>query len=162
VASGWNDIPLSESGVAQAKELGRRRPLDRFEAVFTSDLARAYQTAQLAFKGIAPGRLHVDWRLRECGYGEMTQRPKEEVNSQKLTRVTAPFPGGESYEQTNARMRSFLEDLLRFHGGQTVLVIGHRATQYGLELLINHVPLTVTVATAWRWQPGWSYELRSL
>ncbi len=162
LASGWNDVALSELGRQQARELGLRRRLNNFDAVFASDLERAYQTATLALEGIEPHKLHVDWRLRECDYGELTQHLKEEVDAEKPQRIVTPFPGGESYEQTAARMHSFLQDLLQFHSGQTVLIIGHRATQYGLEHWLNNVPLKETVTTPWKWQAGWIYELKSL
>lgn len=162
LASGWNDIPLSELGISQARDLGKRRTLSDFAAVFTSDLERAYQTARLAFDTIEPSKLHMDWRLRECDYGELTQQPKSLVDGQKPERISSPFPGGESYEQTTERMRSFLRDLLQYHDNETVLVIGHRATQYGLDHLIQHTPLETAITAPWVWQPGWTYELTAL
>jgi broad specificity phosphatase PhoE len=101
----------------------------------------------------------MDWRLRECDYGDFTQHTKEEVDAQKPNRIHTPFPNGESYEQTTARMQSFLEDLLRLHDNETVLAIGHRATQSGLEHLINNMALDTAVAAPWKWQPGWTYNL---
>lgn len=159
LASGWNDVPLSEKGIQQAKELGQRRNSDDFTAIFTSDLDRAYRTAKLAFSNIEPRKLHMDWRLRECDYGELTQHPKDEVDAEKPDRISVPFPDGESYEQTAERMRSFLQDLVGLHDDQTVLIIGHRATQYALEYWINNVPLKQAVSAPWQWQPGWTYEL---
>jgi broad specificity phosphatase PhoE len=162
LASGWNDVPLSELGTSQAKDLGKRHRLSDFDAIFTSDLERAYRTAQLAFGPIGPRELHMDWRLRECNYGELTQQPKQLVDTQKLSRITTPFPGGESYEQTAERMRSFLQDLLKRYDGKTVLFIGHRATQYGLEHWVTGTALDVVVTAPWQWQPGWTYKLDKL
>ena len=99
LASGWNDVRLSELGVQQAKELGERHKLEDFDAVFTSDLERAYKTATLAFADVDPKKLYMDWRLRECDYGELTQHPKEEVDTKKSERINTPFPIGESYKQ---------------------------------------------------------------
>jgi hypothetical protein len=42
-----------------------------------------------------------------------------------------------------------------------VLVVGHRATFYALEHLINGVALHDAVLSAWHWQPGWLYQLTS-
>lgn len=162
LASGWNDNQLSALGKQQAKELGDRYTLANLDAVFASDLERAYTTARLAFADIDPKRLHMDWRLRECDYGELTRHPKEEVDAEKPHRITRPFPSGESYEQTTERMRSFLRDLIKFHDGQTVMVIGHRATQSGLEHLINHMPLETSIRAPWKWQPGWTYKLTTI
>ena len=127
--------------------------------VVLPDLERAYQTATLAFPDIEPRKLRMDWRLRECDYGELTQHAKAEVDGDKPHRLTTPFPNGESYTDTAARMQSFLDDLARFHAGQMVMVIGHRATQYGLEHLIQDRPLLEAVMAPWSWQPGWTYKL---
>jgi 2,3-bisphosphoglycerate-dependent phosphoglycerate mutase len=48
-ATGWLPGQLSERGRAQARQLGRRRISDGITAVFSSDLARAAQTASVAF-----------------------------------------------------------------------------------------------------------------
>jgi broad specificity phosphatase PhoE len=162
LASGWNDVHLSKLGIQQAKELGQRYKLSDFDAIFASDLERAYQTATLAFEGIEPRKLHIDWRLRECDYGDLTQHPKDEVEPQKVKRITDPFPNGESYEDCAQRMKSLLDDLIVKFDGKTVMVIGHRATQYGLEHWINGKSLKQCVTDPWQWQPGWTYELKSL
>jgi broad specificity phosphatase PhoE len=160
LASGWNDVPLSELGIKQSKELGERYDANDFDAIFVSDMERAYQTATLAFK-IEPKTLLVDWRLRECDYGEFTQHSKTEVDAMKPQRISEPFPGGESYEQTSLRMKSFLNDLIRFYDGKRVMAIGHRATQYGLEHWLNGVSIIDAIQAPWKWQPGWEYELKS-
>ena len=50
-ATGWLPGQLSEQGRLQARQLGRRRFSDRIAAVFSSDLARAAETASVAFAG---------------------------------------------------------------------------------------------------------------
>ena len=101
-------------------------------------------------------------RLRECNYGKLNGAPKKEVESQKAERIEKPFPGGESYQNTSRRMKEFLTDLLKEYNNKTVLIIGHRATQYGLEHWIQGVPLQAAVLTPWQWQPGWIYTYSSL
>jgi len=58
-------------------------------------------------------------------------------------------------------MKEFLDDLgQKYHDRNTfVLIIGHRATQYGLEHWINGVDLKTLVTTPFNWQPGWKYKL---
>ncbi len=158
-ASGHADAELSPLGVRQAKELGERYPGGVFDVVLCSDLRRSYKTAELAFGNRFP--IIRDVRLRECDYGSLTGHPSDEVDPEKARRITRPFPDGESYSQVASRLKSFLDDLLSGRDGQRVLIIGHRATQYGLEHWLNRIPLARAVTAAWAWQPGWTYRLEA-
>lgn len=160
VASGWYDVELSELGRKQAKELGERRQ-EHFDAIFCSDVQRSYKTAEGAFKN-RNIPIIKDARLRECDYGRLTRHPSEEVGKEKPNRITTPFPGGESYEQAAERMKSFLEDLLKNYDGKKVMLIGHRATQYGLEHWLRGVPLKQAITAPWQWQPGWTYHFKQI
>ena len=92
-----------------------------------------------------------DARLRECDYGDFTQHSSEEVDKEKPKRLEVPFPNGESYKQTTDRMGSFLEDLKRDYDGKRVMIIGQRATQYGLEHLIKGVAMEELVKAKFKW-----------
>ena len=159
-SSGWFDVELSPLGLRQSKELGERNRDVRFDAIFCSDLRRSYETAEIAF-AVRDIPIIKDKRLRECDYGDFTRKPSEKVEAQKPQRIAAPFPNGESYNDTTARMKDFLSDLRKDYDGKSVLIIGHRATQYGLDNLINGIPLEQLVSAKFRWQPGWDYELLS-
>lgn len=160
LASGHYDVELSSLGEQQSRELGERYKDDHFDAIFCSDLQRSYKSAEIAFGNKSP--IIKDARLRECDYGDLTRHPSDEVDPEKLKRIKEPFPNGESYEQTSERMKSFLQDLLRDYDGKRVMIIGHRATQYGLEHWIKGLPLEQVISAPWKWQPGWVYELKSL
>jgi len=155
LSSGWNDVELSPLGIQQSKEMGERYKDDHFDAIFCSDLQRAYKSAEIGFGNKWP--IVKDARLRECDYGDFTQRPSEEVDKEKPKRLEVPFPNGESYKQTTDRMRLFLEDLKRDYDGKRVMIIGHRATQYGLEHLIKGVAMEELVRAKFKWQEGWGY-----
>ena len=157
LASGFNDISLSPLGVEQSKEMGKRYDNDNFDVIFCSDLQRAYKSAEYAVGN--KYKIIKDARLRECDYGDFTQHPGEEVEKMKPFRITEPFPNGESYMQTTARMKSFLDDLKKNYDGKKVMIIGHRATQYGIENYINGVSLEQLTTQKFKWQPGWKYEL---
>lgn len=159
LASGHNDVELSELGARQSKELGKRYAGQAFDAIFCSDLQRSYKTAELAFGDTYP--IIKDARLRECDYGKLTQKDSKIVGAEKPRRISEPFPSGESYEQACARIKSFLDDLARDYQGKTVMIIGHRATQYGLEHILNDVTIYDAVTAPWQWQPGWKYEVLS-
>ncbi len=157
IASGHSDVDLSTAGVEQAKQLGERRKGEVFDAIFTSDLQRAYKTAKLAFGDKFP--IYQDSRLRECNYGDFEHRPSPEIEAERFNRISVPFPNGESLQQRTDYMKSFLEELQRGYQGKRVLVIGHRATQYGLEHWITGKSLEELTQTPWHWQPGWTYTL---
>lgn len=161
LASGWNDVDLSEEGLKRLHEQWPPRYEERQPSViFSSDMQRAYKCgALLANQLHVP--MHVDERLRECNYGDLTQHPKAEIDARKVQSITEPFPGGESYEDCMRRMKSFLDDLKQKFDGQTVVIIGHRATQYGLEHHILGKSIEQCVTEPWTYQPGWKYELET-
>jgi broad specificity phosphatase PhoE len=157
LSSGWNDIDLSELGLTQSVELLDRSRDRNLDAIFTSDLQRAYKTAIPTAEELKIP-VFIDLRLRECDYGELTQVDKHIVDRQKAKRINTPFPDGESYEQCMKRMKEFLDYLKENFDGKNVMIIGHRATQYGLEHHIKNKDLKTCVTEPWAWQPGWTYE----
>jgi 2,3-bisphosphoglycerate-dependent phosphoglycerate mutase len=157
-ATGWLPGRLSALGRAQAEELGRRRSGDVLAAVFCSDLARATETAAIAFRGSGTPVLY-DWRLRECDYGRRNGMPVAELERGRREHLDQPYPGGESWRQATSRVGRFLQDLPLRWDGKRVLVIGHVATRWGLDRFIGGVPLEDLVDAAFGWRPGWEYRL---
>jgi 2,3-bisphosphoglycerate-dependent phosphoglycerate mutase len=94
-ATGWLPGQLAERGRAEARQLGLRRVSDGIAAVFSSDLARAAQTASIAFGGSAIPVLH-DWRLRECDYGRRNGMPVAELHAGRRDHLDRPYPDGEA------------------------------------------------------------------
>jgi len=160
IASGWREGALSATGREQAKELGERRRDDGLAIVFTSDLHRAVETAEIAFAGSALP-VERDPRLRECNYGSMNGRPRTELDAQRVRRLDEPWPGGESWRQAVARVAGFLEELRQARDGQRVLIIGHVATRWALDQVALGIPLEELVDAPFEWREGWEYELRS-
>lgn len=161
ISSGHADVKLSPLGKKQAKELGERYKDKSLDGVFCSDLSRSYETGKIAFKE-RDIPIIKDKRLRECDYGDLTQHSSKEVEPLKGKQIKVPFPNGESYEQTSGRIKNFLQDLFKNYDDKIVMIIGHRATQYGLEHWINKLPLEEVVTASWKWQPGWIYYLEKL
>jgi 2,3-bisphosphoglycerate-dependent phosphoglycerate mutase len=130
IATGWRDGQLSARGHVLADELGARRQ-DGLQAVFTSDLGRAVETARIAFAQTSIPIL-ADWRLRECDYGRLNGQPAVELHRDRPQYLDTPYPGGESWRQAIVRVGRFLPDLrLRWEGAR-VLIIGHVATRWAL------------------------------
>lgn len=159
VASGWLDGQLSMLGRRQAKELGDRRGNDEdLVAVFCSDLGRAIETAQIAFGGRGIPIFH-DWRLRECNYGMLNGTAVARLEVERTKHVVDPYSGGESYADVVARARSFLSDMPTRYASKHVVVIGHSATKWAFDHILEGAPLEELVEGSFRWQPGWLYTL---
>lgn len=157
IATGWLGGALSADGRALAEGLGERRRDDRLDAVFCSDLARAVETAEIAFAG-TDIPVFLDWRLREIDYGELNGAPADAIAAERARRVDRPFPGGESYRDAVGRVASFLDDLRGGCAGGRVLLIGHTATRWALDHLLEGRRLEVVVAAPFDWREGWEYD----
>jgi broad specificity phosphatase PhoE len=159
-ASGHADVPLSSLGRQQARELGQHYETEALNAVFCSDLQRASMTAEIVFSARALPIVR-DARLREYDYGDMTQYPVDQIDVEFPQRITEPFPNGESAYMVAQRVGAFLRDVLREYDGKTIVVIGHRATKYGLAYWCGDASLEEVVCSPWEWRdiPIWRYEL---
>jgi len=156
IATGWLGGRLSALGRGQAEELGARRCRDGIQVVFSSDLQRAVETAEIAFGGTGIPVL-LDWRLRECDYGEWNGMPRARLDAERLQHVDEPWPGGESWREAVARVNGFLDELAA-GGRRRVLLIGHVATWWALEERLRGRSLEELATAPFQWQPGWEYE----
>ncbi|HPF08895.1 MAG: 2,3-diphosphoglycerate-dependent phosphoglycerate mutase [Candidatus Cloacimonetes bacterium] len=81
--TGWTDVDLSEKGIAEAKEAGRRLKAEgfQFDEAFTSTLKRAIRTLWLALDemDLMYTPIHHDWRLNERHYGALQGLNKAET-----------------------------------------------------------------------------------
>jgi len=99
----------------------------------------------------------MDWRLRECNYGELNGAPVEKIEPRER-HIDEPYPGGESWRQAVERLREFLEDVLPEFEGRRILVIAHGAQRYGLEHLLGGCDLEEVVTAPFDWREGWEYS----
>lgn len=158
IASGWLPGELSERGRALAAELGERRRHDGFDAVSSSDLRRAVQTARIAFEGSGIPLIQ-DRRLRECHYGEFDGMPVRRLEERRVRHIDEPWPGGQSYRDVVRQTGDFLADLAAERDGKKVLLIAHSANLWALQHLLHGVPLSDLVGRPFAWQPGRTFRL---
>jgi broad specificity phosphatase PhoE len=124
---GHSDTPLNDSGRAQARALAAE--LGDVDVVYASDLSRARETAGI----LAGGReVRVDPRLRERSFGDWEGLTTTEIEERypdghRRWQAGEGFGDGtaEPYEAVRDRVASFLEDVLRDHPDETVLVVTH-------------------------------------
>jgi len=157
ISSGWKDAELSKLGIKQSKEMGERFKDIKIDLICCSDLKRAVDTVKIAFRGKYP--IIVDKRLRELNYGDFNGKPSKIVEPIKIKYIKEPFPNGESYEQAIVRVQEFYKELKKNHPEKIVLAVGHRATQYGLDILVGGKTIEECLNTPFKWQPYWEYVL---
>lgn len=160
-SSGWNDVRLSDRGIQQSKDLTKLTSHMSFDAVFTSDLVRAVDSARLAWGDTYP--MFADKRLRECNYGDFNGKDASVVEPLQEQSITVPMPNGESYEEVKARIADFLDFIKEHYDGKHIAIVAHKAPQLALDVLLKGMTWREAFATDWRkrnaWQPGWEYEI---
>lgn len=161
ISSGWYDAELSDLGKQQSIELKDQVKNRKFDIVFSSDLKRAIDSANITFAGVFP--IIADKRLRECNYGDYNAKPSSIVEPMQEGSVTRRFPNGESYEDVKVRIEDFLDFLMENYDGKNVAIVAHKAPQLALDVILKGKTWDDAFAEDWRkqkaWQPGWEYTL---
>jgi hypothetical protein len=98
-----------------------------------------------------------DWRLRECDYGIATGCWRPGCTPVGASTRTSRIRAG-SWRHAAARVSWLLADLPLRWNGQPILVIGHVATQCGLDHYLGGVPLEDPIEQGFAWQEGWEYR----
>ena len=135
ISSGWKDVELSELGIEQSHVLKETLQNEHFDIVFCSNLIRAGLTAKIAFSekcSIIP-----DSRLRECNYGDFNGFLSSIVEPMQEENIQKSFPNGESYEDVKLRIADFLLFLKENYDGKKVAIVGHKAPQLALDVLLK-------------------------
>jgi 2,3-bisphosphoglycerate-dependent phosphoglycerate mutase len=130
---GQIDIPLNDAGREQAKAAAARLATQRFDALYSSDLARAVETA-----GAAAALLGLEVErtasLRERFYGDfqgLTHAEAQAAHTADFARFVARDPahrfsgGAESLIAFAARVEAALADLAERHRDGTLLIVTH-------------------------------------
>ena len=99
--SGWKQVELNELGKEQAKNLGKVNSNIKFDVIFTSDLVRAIDSANIAFPNV---KKIQDERLRECNYGDLDGGDKHLVVYEE--HIEIPFPNGESLKDVDIELHN--------------------------------------------------------
>lgn len=135
------DTPLSERGLAQAREVGTwlagLPAHEQPDVVWSSPYVRTRQTTQVILEAAGTDlRVHLDERLRDRELG-VTDRlttdgmarllPDETARRALLGKFYYRPPGGESWADVALRLRSVLADVDRREAGRRVLVVTHDA-----------------------------------
>jgi broad specificity phosphatase PhoE len=129
---GQLDSSLTPTGLAQSRALAARLARHTITTLYSSDLGRALQTAQIVAKSTGR-RVVTDSRLRERHLGIFQGLLKAEIQQKfpdehRLFKSAGPdhvTPGGESARQAFERIFGCLEELASRHAGEPTAVITH-------------------------------------
>jgi len=156
---GARDSALTANGRAQAEAIGQRLARERFDALISSNLGRAVQTAERvsAHSGLP---IRTDARLQERNFGAGEGMTYEEIDRAypdvfSRERETDPdivIPGGESRRQFHDRVHAAFEALAREHDGKRVAVITHGGVLSTLYRVVHGIPVAhahrITISNA--------------
>ena len=149
--TGWRDVELTDKGVAEAREAGRKLKAQglTFDIAFTSALKRAQRTLDLMLEEMGQTNLKIikDVALNERDYGDLSGLNKddarkkwgeEQVHIWRRSYDIAP-PGGESLKDTLARTLPYYvtEILPRVLRGERVLVAAHGNSLRALVMVLE-------------------------
>jgi broad specificity phosphatase PhoE len=136
------DTPLTELGRAQAGIVAGRLRSYPISAIYSSDLLRALETAEIVGQALDLAPI-AEPALRESDIGAWTGLNWDEITARFPDQVAAMFAGeevrrggGESYGELQARLAAAAEGIAARHPGQTVLLVSHGAA---LRSLVAHV-----------------------
>ena len=140
---GQSDVGLNRAGWRQAAALARRLAHEDIQAIYTSDLPRAQETARIIHSQFSC-ELCEDPDLREISYGAwegITDHEIRQQDPQVLAVWEADWerqapPGGERLAELEQRVRTFLEKIRAGDDERTVLIVAHGGP---LQVLICHV-----------------------
>jgi len=122
--TGITDLPLTERGERNARQLGERLKGLTFAKVFTSPLQRATRTCELAGFGAAA---EADRDLMEWNYGEYEGRRTAEILAERpdWQLFRDGCPGGESPSEVGKRADRVVSRVRAVHGNVLLFSSGH-------------------------------------
>jgi|SRR5689334_2573601 len=139
---GHSDRPLNAAGLAQAEALARRMAGERIDALYTSDLARASETAEAVRRQTGLEPIPTPG-LREVDVGELAGLDRAEAARRYpdwYTRwregTVESYPGGEQFSDLRDRALGAFDRIADRHAGQTALAVCHNGI---VRAIVLHV-----------------------
>jgi len=148
IVQGQSDIPLNETGLAQARMIALKLKPEPFAAIYASDLDRARTTARIIAEQLnLPVR--IDPRLREIQQGsweghaisEIIALYPEDFRTRNDHPTLPAAVGAEPVAEVVARMVQAVNDIHAAHPDEKVLLVSHGFAISALYCTINGIPL---------------------
>jgi broad specificity phosphatase PhoE len=148
IRQGHIDIPLNENGHRQSRALADRLRSWKIDAIYSSDLSRAAETARILGDalGLVP-RLETGWRERDVKeWGGLSPQEIQERYPDQVAALDrgedVAIGGGETSSALQARAVGEFERLQALHAGETVLVVSHGGILRVLIAYFLHLELS--------------------
>lgn len=129
---GQIDIPLNDTGLAQAQRTAEVLRHESLSAVYSSDLARAVQTAQAIAQACQLElQQHIGLRERHFGvcqgfsWAELAEREPQVTDAWRRRVPDFAPPGGESLLDLQARVVGAFDELAARHVGEQIAIVAH-------------------------------------
>ena len=156
--TGFKNIELSEQGIEEANKAGQNfKNLDiKFNIVFTSELKRAQETAQIILQNLDQwdflnneGKIISNINLNERDYGDLTGLNKKETakkfGEEQVHRWRRGYsdqpPNGESLEDVVRRVRKYFEEVIKpaiqSNENDNILIAAHGNSLRALLIVMN-------------------------
>jgi broad specificity phosphatase PhoE len=117
-------VHLNNKGVGQAKEAAVLLKDKSLDVIFSSDLHRALETAEIV-ADVYSLDIIQDSRLRETDFGELQGSLYDEDNFKYFTHSELKFPGGESLDEAKLRALSVLKEIALKYNYSNVGIATH-------------------------------------
>ncbi|MGD6871431.1 histidine phosphatase family protein [Sutcliffiella horikoshii] len=124
-AQGSSNIPLDQDGIRDAESLANRIKNEDWDVIYSSDLLRAMQTAEIVARSLQVDEVFLDSRLQEVNGGQIEGTTEPERIEKWGENWRDLDLGIESKEMVVKRALSFIEEVTQKHKDQNVLVVSH-------------------------------------
>jgi len=140
--------PLTKKGRKEIGVASKRLKTKKINLIFTSDLLRAKQTAEIIGKALNL-EPKLDKRLREINIGILNGRPIDEIGKfwdreGKLSplqyyqkRFKLAVPRGETYSEVEKRLSDFIKETNKKYKGKNILIVSHQRPLTLLQKIVH-------------------------
>ncbi len=143
IASGPNNIALTEHGRTQVSALAKKLSKEKIAAVYSSPITRTKETAAILANALGQ-EVRVDERLIEIQFGVMDRKTETEYHAffaNEAERWTKSPQGGENWTDVRARMLAFFREIDAKHRGETVVVVTHGDPLFVIDVAVHNIPI---------------------
>lgn len=164
-AQGSSDISLDQAGIEGAYKLAERLRKENWDFIYSSDLLRAKQTAEIIGEKLPTIPLYLETRLREAGGGQIEGTTEEERILKWGKNWRELDLGIERANSVIERGLLVIDEVASKHENKNILIVSHGALiRHILKELVPHLhmeesPKNTSLTKLIKLENGWDSEL---